>query len=254
MKRLLMLFIAIMFLGTVAFAQNEKINQNADDALKELEEGELTLRFADALTGKPIKGGKVSIKSIGDFESDFEGRVFFATDEINKKFLVTFSHKDYIDTEFEIEVMAGTIIRNRYSISPKMPLGYLRVVLDWGESPRDLDAHLLKTNGYHISYRNMMVSADGVAKLDRDDLDGQGPETITATSIDKNGEYLFFVHDYSNQNSPSGTKLSNSTASVKVYGDNRLLQIFNISPDKAGVVWKVFKIVNGMIVPVGEMQ
>ncbi|MBK6681726.1 MAG: hypothetical protein IPG53_17880 [Ignavibacteriales bacterium] len=90
-----------------------------------------------------------------------------------------------------MEVMAGTIIRNRYSISPKMPLGYLRVVLDWGDSPRDLDAHLVKTNGYHISYRNMMVSADGVAKLDRDDLDGQGPETITATSIDKNGEYLF---------------------------------------------------------------
>lgn len=254
MKRLLILFIATMLLGTVAFAQNEKINQNADDALKELEEGELTLRFADALTGKPIKGGKVSIKSIGDFESDFEGRVFFATDELSKKYPVSFSHKDYIDTEFEVEVMAGTIIRNRYSISPKMPLGYLRVVLDWGESPRDLDAHLVKTNGYHISYRNMMVSADGVAKLDRDDLDGQGPETITATSIDKNAEYLFFVHDYSNQNSPSGTKLSNSTASVKVYGDNRLLQIFNISPDKAGVVWKVFKIVNGMVVPLNEMQ
>ncbi|MBK6681727.1 MAG: hypothetical protein IPG53_17885 [Ignavibacteriales bacterium] len=93
MKRLLMLFIATMLLGSVAFSQNEKINQNADDALKELEEGELTLRFADALTGKPIKGGKVSIKSIGDFESDFEGRVFFATEEINKNFLSLFLTK-----------------------------------------------------------------------------------------------------------------------------------------------------------------
>lgn len=254
MKNLVLITLFLLFCGNTVFAQNEEINKNADDALKELEEGALTLRFADALTGKPIKGGKVMIKGVGDFESDFEGRVFFTTEEVNKKFFVRFTHKDYIETEFEMEVMAGTIFRNRYSISPKMPLGYLRVVLDWGETPRDLDAHLVKTNGYHISYRNMLVSADGTAKLDRDDTDGQGPETITATNVDQNGEYLFFVHDFTNQHSPSSTKLSNSAASVKVYGDNRLIQIFNITPDKQGVVWKVFKIVNGMVSPVNEMQ
>lgn len=254
MKNLILfLMISLLCLGTISAQNEQEINKSADDAFKEMEEGQLTLRFADALNGKPIKGGKVTIKGIGDFESDFEGRVFFGTEELNKKFLVLFTHKDYIDTEFELEIMAGTIFRNRFSISPKMPIGYLRVVLDWGDKPRDLDAHFVKQNAYHISYRNMMVSADGVAKLDRDDLDGNGPETITATSVDKNSEYLFFVHDYTNQNDKSGTKLSNSVASVKVYGDNRLIQIFNITPDKSGVVWKVFKLVNGMVVPVNEV-
>ncbi len=255
MKNLTNILIIISLLLGTLWAQNEEeIHKNANDAFKEMEEGQLTLRFADALNGKPIKGGKVTIKGIGDLETDFEGRVFFGTEEMNKNYHVLFTHKDYIDTEFEIEIMAGTIFRNRYSISPRMPIGYLRVVLDWGDSPRDLDAHLVKQNAYHISYRNMMVSADGVARLDRDDLDGNGPETITATSVDKNAEYLFYVHDYTNQHSKTGMKLSNSVASVKVYGDNRLIQIFNITPDKAGVVWKVFKVVNGMVVPVNEIS
>ena len=151
--------------------------------------------------------------------------------------------------------MAGTLFFNRFSVSPSLPLGSVRIVLDWGEKPRDLDAHLIKQNGYHISYRNKKISADGIAQLDRDDTDGFGPETITTSELDQNSIYYYFVHNYSNKNIASSTALSNSRAGVKVYGgDNQLLEVFQAPLKQMGNYWHVFKIVNDKLVPVMEIN
>ena len=149
--------------------------------------------------------------------------------------------------------MAGTLFFNRFSVSPKLPLGSVRIVLDWGENPKDLDAHFVKEGGYHISYRNMKVSADGIAKLDRDDIDSYGPETITAKKINRSAKYYFYVHDFTNKSDYLNRGLSKSKASVKVYvGDNELLHIFKVPNDLAGNEWRVFEIKNGQIIYHGE--
>lgn len=95
----------------------------------------------------------------------------------------------------------------------------------------------------------MKVSDDGEARLDRDDTDSWGPETITIRQIETEGHYEFWVHDYTNRNDENSRKLSKSKATVKVYGNNQLLEIFSIPTDGRGNKWHVFTIDHGKIVP-----
>jgi hypothetical protein len=247
MKKIFFLLISFI-LVTVLTAQDEKQKQNIEDTFSELESGKLVLRFFDALTGEAIPDADVLIQNSGDFRTDFEGRVNFPPNNENEIVKIKFMHPDYITSEFEIEIMAGTIFFNRFSISPKLPIGAVRIVLDWSDTPKDLDAHFVKENGYHISYRNMRNSTDGIAKLDRDDTDGYGPETITANRIDNTGKYTFYVHDYSNKGRSSSEELSKSKASLKVYGgDNQLLKVFKVPEDLEGDKWQIFTIENGKL-------
>ncbi|MBU0560707.1 MAG: hypothetical protein KKD86_12990 [Bacteroidetes bacterium] len=250
MKKLFILLMFSILAFSVSFGQidKKKIADKAFDSFSEIK-GELTLRFFNALDGKPIPDADVMVMNIGEYETDFEGKVLFLLPEEDGIFKIKFQHEKFITSQFEIEIQARTLIFNRFSISPKMPIGTVRVVLDWGKSPNDLDAHLVKEGDYHISFRNMIVSKDGIARLDKDDIDGFGPETITIKSIDKNASYKFYTHDYTNKGSASSTALGNSNASIKVYGgDNELLEVFTVSSSLVGDKWEVFEIVSGMII------
>jgi hypothetical protein len=218
-----------------------------DDVFQELESGELTLNFFNALTGAPIPEANISIEGLGEGITDFEGKMLFPIPE-DGIYNVTFTKEGFITATFKIEVMAGTLFFNRFSVSPVMPIGSLRVVLDWSDKPQDLDAHLIKDQQYHISYRNMRVTADGVAKLDRDDTDGYGPETITVNEIINSAHYCYFVHNYSDRSNHNSKSLSDSKGSVKIYGgDNKLLHVLTVPQDISGTYWNIFEITNGQV-------
>lgn len=240
----------ILLSAVLAYAQQKQLihRTDVDDALQELETGELTLRFFNALTGVPVAGAQIEVEAVGTFDTDGEGKITFASPAEDISLKVLFQKDGFITSSFTIEILAGTLFFNRFSVSPTLPIGALRVVLDWDAQPRDLDAHLVKRGDYHISYRNLKVSSDGVAQLDRDDTDGNGPETITANRIDNNAGYLFFVHDYTNKSTPASPHLSNSKACIKVYGDNKLLKIFKVPDQKTGTYWPVFRLIKGQIV------
>lgn len=241
------IFLTFIFINLSVVAQIDKMREKLDDAMVELDDGLLTLRFNDAETGKPVSNAEVKITSVGTFTSDALGRVRFPVPEKDGTYAVHVDCEGYIVVDFPIEVIAQTIFYNRFSLSKKMPIGQLRVVLEWDEKPKDIDAHLIKDGDYHISYRNMMVSSDGVARLDRDDRDSYGPETITVKNIDDSDSYSYYVHNYSNRDKPNSDNLSNSKANVKVYGDNKLLETFNIPMDTKGTYWQVFTITDGQI-------
>jgi len=242
-KYILFLLITIPIM---IFSQNTQMRM--DEALRELELEELSLLFTDALTGKSIPDALVQIKGIGKFSTDTHGYVYFQIPEVDGYYSVTFQKKGYITSTFDIETVVGSIFFNRFSVSPKMPIEYIRIVVDWGETPSDLDAHLVKKNNYHISYRNKKVSDDREANLDRDDTNSFGPETITINKVDENAEYSYFIHDYTNRNKGRSTKLSDSKACVKVYGEgDKLLKKYEIPRGSNGIFWKVFKIKNGEI-------
>jgi hypothetical protein len=251
-----MKYFAVMIISLFAFtvsAQENSVKNKVDDAFNELDGNKLTLRFFDALTGRPIPSAKVEILA-QSYETDFEGKAMFPAPETDSVYTITFTHPEYISAMFNIEVMAGSLFFNRFSVSPKLPIGTLRVVVDWDTSPRDLDAHLEKVNFYHISFRDMRTSADGSARLDRDDVDGFGPETITAAKIDNGAIYRYFIHDYTNKNS-RGDNLSRSKAMVKVYGGgDKLLEVYSIPKDVTGTVWEVFEIRGGKIFPVNTIH
>jgi hypothetical protein len=223
------------------------MREKMDDAMVEADEGLLTLRFSDAETGDPVAKASVTINEVGDFTSDGLGLVRFPIPEKDGTYVVHVERDGYITVDFPIEIVAQTLFYNRFSLSKKMPIGQLRVVLEWDKKPADLDAHFIKESDYHISYRNMTTSADGIARLDRDDRDGYGPETITAKNIDERSTYRFYVYDYTNKDKSSADKLSLSKANIKVYGDNKLIESFQIPTDTEGIYWQVFTITDGQI-------
>jgi len=100
----------------------------------------------------------------------------------------------------------------------------------------------------------MKVSDDGSARLDHDDQNGFGPETITVKDIDENAEYTFFVKDYSNKGSKNSKQLSKSKAMVKIYGEGKLLNISQLNEKQKGNAWMVFAFQNRKIVPTNEVK
>ena len=246
------LLLLVVFAGQ-AMAQIDDVKKRSEDAFQELESGKLTLRFLNALNGEGIAGGTVLIAD-DSLVTDWEGKVLFTPPSPDTTLNVRFSAPKYITSEFSVEVMAGSLFFNRISISPAMEVRQLRVVLDWGRRPRDLDAHLVKRGDYHISYRNMRTSSDGKGVLDRDDRDGYGPETITVKEVSRDADYEYYVHDYSNRHTPSSRELSASRAVVKVFGEGRLMKMFELRIFQPGTVWRVFRIRNGEVIETNELD
>jgi hypothetical protein len=100
----------------------------------------------------------------------------------------------------------------------------------------------------------MRASSDGKVTLDHDAINGYGPETITLNSLDSDGKYEFYVHNYSENNKSNSAGLSRSRASVKVFSSLGLQKIYQVPSDRIGIMWKVFKIENGEIVDVNEFS
>ncbi|MGE0315944.1 MAG: carboxypeptidase regulatory-like domain-containing protein [Lautropia sp.] len=125
-----------------------------------------------------------------------------------------------------------------------------RIVLTWGNSPSDLDAHLSGPNAndanrFHVYFLNSSrgsLAASPFALLDIDQRNGSGPETITINRL-ASGVYRFSVHDYSNRSASGSTALGNSRAIVELYLPGRTTpEVFNV-PVQPGNLWTVFELV-----------
>lgn len=228
----------------------EKAMILSDMALMKLDKL-IPMRFANALDGKPIPGATVDIPGIGVFVTDNRGIISFPQ-QADGSFTMVFSKTGFITTSIPFKIQLSTVINNWYSISPGLE-GDFRFVLDWGEKPRDLDIHLEKQNGYHISYRNMRSTADGSAKLDRDDINGYGPETITVARAEASGIYRLYVIDFTNRADPNSPALSRSGATIRVYSNNRLLDTFTAPSEGIGYRWNVCDILQNRLAPVGTI-
>jgi len=251
MKKYIFLIIILSF--SSAIQAQKKFHQSFDDALMEMENDRLILRFFNAITGRAIVEGYIKIENLGTYQTDNKGRIFF---EIPKdgSYKVIFLKSRYIETSFDIEIQAGTLFFNRFSISPKMDLENFRIVLDWDKYPKDLDANFVKKNSYHISYRNKITLPDNRGKLDIDDRDGFGPETITVKKIEESGTYTYFVEDYSNKSNSSSKKLSQSKATVKVYGNGKLQKTYTVPKNQKGTIWTIFKVKDGKIIDINSLD
>lgn len=140
-----------------------------------------------------------------------------------------------------------------FSLSPALAPGAMRIVLTWGANPSDLDSHLWTPSDvpYHLYYRRLgSTTACPNARLDVDDQDGFGPETITIAQRFQIGQYRYAVNRFDG----SGT-LGGSGAFVRVFNSTGLIASFNV-PSGTGDWWYVFDIdgLTGSVRPVNQLR
>lgn len=137
-----------------------------------------------------------------------------------------------------------------------LPAGENSITLRWDNGSAgaavasDLDSHLLRLNGsqldYHIYYGRITAGILS-AWLDRDDVDYEGPETVTfASAAERN--FVYYVHNFSGlRNEPS--TITDSRARVTLRYNGRTLQFSPpITGNLSARYWRVFDIINGNIV------
>lgn len=126
-----------------------------------------------------------------------------------------------------------------YAISPIMTnLDGMRIVLNWGAEPRDLDSHLVFPNDHIYFYKK--IGTDAI--LDVDDTDGFGPETITVNRKHDGERYVYAVHSFSDEARPNSDKLSKSDAKVFVYVGETLVRTYYVPTNRIGNMWTVFAV------------
>ncbi|MDR1690061.1 MAG: carboxypeptidase regulatory-like domain-containing protein, partial [Clostridiales bacterium] len=152
----------------------------------------------------------------------------------------------YITTYFNIKVLGGTSVTGQDAVvSNTLNSGQLRIVLRWGENPRDLDSHLTgpgnSGGSFHVYYvsRNYYDGTALIANLDLDDTTSFGPETTTLY-VPTDGTYTFYVYNYS-----GGLDISASNATVTVYvgNNNTPSNVFSVPKTNTGRYWTVFRYV-----------
>ncbi|WP_420031229.1 tandem-95 repeat protein [Vibrio toranzoniae] len=211
----------------------------------------------DAETGNPVVGADVTL-------TDNAGHTYTTVTDQSGNYTVNGPVVDQGSVTIEQEgsitssflVPAGEDVNGGVTaISEVLEETDMRIVVTWGESPRDMDNHLWlydTENGNeldHIYYRDMShdLGEGNVVQQDVDDVNGHGPETITIPNY-QDADMHYSVHNYTNRSwDVDGVE----DVQVQVFVGDTLVETF--SPDLAdnpsGDHWHVFDIVNGVIVP-----
>lgn len=229
--------------------------------------GTATGKITNALTGQAVSGLNLVIRKgrnnssgeiVKSLTTDEQGG--YAVDLPGGNYTVEISGVGYITTSFNIIALGGmTKGDQNATISPEGLLGEgIRVVLNWGATPSDLDSHFTgpTANGdrFHVYYNNKTFKdSENSANLDVDDTTSLGPETVTVLERVNEGTYTYAIHNYSDRYN-SNLNLSNSNATVRLYSENMLLATYNVPLDKTGNVWRVFEIRDGVIVPINRID
>ncbi len=199
----------------------------------------LIVSIKDAISCQPLANVKVVL---GELEYQTDGRGYiklpmqpFAS-QMDARMPLAADKAGYIRLTTDLIVEAGTVLNRRLLLSPVLPPGKTRFVLQWDDEPLDLDLHLKGPN-FHISYRNMK-DAPNRARLDVDELEGYGPETITLDHINARSTYELWVYNFSNDADYKGVEL------IYVYAGDRLLKEIRLPVNKKRSV-KVLQIKNG---------
>lgn len=225
--------------------------------------------ITNALTGQPVSGLNLTIRKgrnntsgeiVKSLKTNEQGA--YAVDLPGGNYTVEISGAGYISTSFNVISIGGlNKEKQNATISPEGLLGEgIRVVLNWGEKPLDLDSHLTGPaadgDRFHVYYRNKDYrDSANEAKLDVDDTTSYGPETVTVVKRVNEGTYTYAIHNYSDRfNLSNNFNISNSEATVRLYSGNVLLATYNVPINKEGNVWRVFEIRNGQIVPINRID
>jgi hypothetical protein len=231
--------------GDQAGACQANLYGNISDALSDD-------RVAGATLKLRVSDGTRQGEVVYTTTSDLNGQYRFAAIEADQ-YVLEVVQDGFSTAYFDMTLAGKKSTEKQYALSPQLEQGQKRIVLNWGASPSDLDAYLSGPGNegetFEISYRQK--EARGV-RLDRDDTSSYGPETITILQ-QYDGEYRFWVRNYSAYGSSTSTGLSNSGATVSLYDETGLIQQFSV-PQGAGAQWDVFTLNDGELTVLNQLH
>ncbi|MBQ6772868.1 MAG: M4 family metallopeptidase [Synergistaceae bacterium] len=216
----------------------------------------------NALTGEAVEGavfkirhgwnihtGDTAAELLSETGGNYTTRMIagYYTVEVSKEGYTTYFLDDLVVPP------SGNIIQDIILSPNAFTDNKYRITLQWDESPRDLDAHLIgilpdgKT--FHVYYSNREAydsSGSVTAVLDHDDTNGRGFETITFDAV-PGARYKYFVHWYSSDYSTTWT---DSNAVVNLYKSGQQNFTFTVPDVDAGKssysYWNVLDLRTGM--------
>lgn len=237
-----------------AWNKIEPLNRSRKEVAEGVD-GEISGYVKNAVTGRGMTAtlklrekGKKTGTVLYEVKSGSNGKYAFAGKQ--GKYTAEVSAKGYVTEYIDLEILNGQVKTGEDIIlSPEVAEGEIRIVLSWDSSPADLDGHAegVSSSGSRFAIDYGHKVANGVGKLDVDDTNGHGPETITIT--DAGAEFTYFVVDFLGV----GT-MNSSNATVKVYlpGETQAVTYRVSSTD--GLVWEVFSYKNGELKVSGKMS
>ncbi len=211
-----------------------------------------TFVIKDSDTGDPVQDADVDIDKKWDFKTDRQGKIHIPAQVEDGKHNVTVTKgDDYVYTDSTIVLENGQLASApQISIPRTVDYNRIKIILDWGLTPSDLDSHI-KDGDSHIYFHNMNEKN---MNLDRDDTTSYGPETVTIRDPDKDQTYKYYIHDYTNRGDNECREMSFSGARVRVYFNNEYKGSFQIQPNQKGTLWHVFDIIDAYtLVPYDEI-
>jgi PKD repeat protein/uncharacterized protein YfaP (DUF2135 family) len=225
----------------------------------------LTGLVTDAVTGLPVANALVSVAGLsaytdasgnyvinnippGILHANFTANVTSGLAPLGVQFTdlsqegthaVTAQAAGYTNyTNTSVVIPTGGSLQLQISLSPILASGQYRFVLTWGESPTDLDSHMLtpeiEGSTYHIFY-NSKGSAETAPYviLDIDDITSFGPETTTIYEL-KPGTYHYYIHNYS-----GSPEITTSNGVVQIFNENGLLYTLQVPTSGTGLYWDI---------------
>lgn len=209
-------------------------------------------QVTDAVSGNPIAGAQVCIQGTNQCATASENGNYSIPD-VPGEHALDVTAPGYIAVDGQpVTIQPGETTTRPVAMSPELAKGEVRIVLEWEKDPSDLDSYLwFPSQTAPIYYNN-----DGKAgpssspRLDRDDTDGEGPETITIPQ-QENGTYSYAVKLEAGNGS-----IPTSNAVVRVYRGNQ--EVAKFAPPTTGDgIWRhVFDMegVTGAITPVNTLS
>jgi len=237
--------------------------ENNDNGLK----GEATGKVTQEHTAEAVANAHIVVRAGADMkngavvaETDTNARGEYTLSLPEGKYTLCITKSGFEEKYFTITINKGMTMPNQdvALLEANDALGEIKLVLEWGSDPKDLDLHvsgMTKANTFISVFgrggRYMSFSENGkvIAKLDKNDTDGNGKETITLSGSALGGNYEVHVHDQTNRGGFATKELSNSGAVLSIYLPNESTpHIYNIETDKEGTCWYPCDIVNDEII------
>ena len=205
-------------------------------------------QVVDAVTGKGLAGVSCVFSGNGRQTVSTDRNGFFTAELDPGSWDLLLTKDGYMEVRDSFTLGAGEINSdNLYIMSGNLERGQIRIVLTWGDSPRDLDSHLEGTTdsgrSLHVYYHQRSAAhsnGEEIADLDVDDTTGYGPETITINDLQ--GVYDYYVVDFRSE----GTMGQLGEAKVTVYMPDGSSQVVEVNSDCINT-WAVLHIDHGNV-------